>query len=160
MSTTSTKSSSKRGQSVPVNPEDRQIVAIQQRKAFHGKTLDQLTHVMNTSIRIAQQFISSRSSMSSGSSMSSNLTGSTLRTIERTLCAGRCAPLQCPIAQINGGKAQPNWYKAEYKRAKQKNRPADYRWEPIRLLTLTSMAPSKVLKLQWNLQNLNVQQQQ
>ena len=36
--------------------------------------------------------------------------------------------VQCPIAQINGGKAQPNWYKREYKRAKQENRQADYRW--------------------------------
>ena len=45
-----------------------------------------------------------------------------------TLCAGFHPPFLCPIAQINGGKAQPNWYKAEYKRAKQENRPADYRW--------------------------------
>ena len=45
-----------------------------------------------------------------------------------TLCAGKHAPFQRPIAQVNGGKTQPNWYKAEYKRAKQENRPADYRW--------------------------------
>ena len=45
-----------------------------------------------------------------------------------TLCAGRHPPFLCPIAQINGGEAQPNWYKVEYKRAKQENREADYRW--------------------------------
>ena len=47
-----------------------------------------------------------------------------------TLCAACHAPFQCPIAQVNGGKAKPSWYKAEYKRAKQENRPADYRWGP------------------------------
>ena len=44
-----------------------------------------------------------------------------------TLCAGKHAPFQCPLAQINGGPAQPNWYKQEYKRAKSENRAADYR---------------------------------
>ena len=44
------------------------------------------------------------------------------------LCAGRHPPFLCPIAQINGGEAQPNWYKCEYKRAKQENRDPDYRW--------------------------------
>ena len=47
-----------------------------------------------------------------------------------TLCAGRHPPFLCPIAQVNGGKAQPNWYKCEYKPAKQENREADYRWGP------------------------------
>ena len=45
-----------------------------------------------------------------------------------TLCAGRHAPFQCALAQINGGPGQPNWYKQEYKRAKSENRQADYRW--------------------------------
>ena len=45
-----------------------------------------------------------------------------------TLCAGRHPPFLCPIAQINGGDAKPNWYKCEYKRAKQENREPDYRW--------------------------------
>ena len=45
-----------------------------------------------------------------------------------TLCAGLHPPFLCPIAQINGGQAQPNWYKVEYRRAKQENREADYRW--------------------------------
>ena len=45
-----------------------------------------------------------------------------------TLCAGRHAPFQCSLAQINGGPGQPNWYKQEYKRAKSENRQADYRW--------------------------------
>ena len=45
-----------------------------------------------------------------------------------TLCAGRHPPFLCPRAQINGGEAQPNWYKLEYKRAKQENREPDYRW--------------------------------
>ena len=47
-----------------------------------------------------------------------------------TLCAGKHAPFLCPRAQVNGGPGQPNWYKAEYKRAKQENREADYRWGP------------------------------
>ena len=45
-----------------------------------------------------------------------------------TLCAGRHPPFLCPRAQINGGEAQPNWYKVEYKRAKQESREPDYRW--------------------------------
>ena len=45
-----------------------------------------------------------------------------------TLCAGLHPPFLCPTAQVNGGKAQPNWYKCEHKRAKQENREADYRW--------------------------------
>ena len=57
-----------------------------------------------------------------------------------TLCAGRHPPFLCPIAQINGGKAQPNWYKLEYKRAKQENREPDYRWGPD-LVTLVDVDP-------------------
>ena len=45
-----------------------------------------------------------------------------------TLCKGRHAPFLCPLAQINGGKGKPNWYKQEYKKAKSENRDADYRW--------------------------------
>ena len=45
-----------------------------------------------------------------------------------TLCAGHHPPLLCPKAQINGGDAKPNWYKVEYKRAKQDGREPDYRW--------------------------------
>ena len=45
-----------------------------------------------------------------------------------TLCAGRHPPFLCPIAQINGGDAKSNWYKCEYKRARQENREPDYRW--------------------------------
>ena len=45
-----------------------------------------------------------------------------------TLCAGRHPPFLCPRAQINGGEAQPNWYKLEYKHAKQENREPDDRW--------------------------------
>ena len=45
-----------------------------------------------------------------------------------TLRAGRHPPFLCPRAQINCGEAQPNWYKLEYKRAKQENRESDYRW--------------------------------
>ena len=48
-----------------------------------------------------------------------------------TLCAAKHPPFLCPRAQVNGGLAQPNWYKAEYKRAKQENRDADYRWGPM-----------------------------
>ena len=48
-----------------------------------------------------------------------------------TLCAGKHAPFLCPRAQVNGGPGQPNWCKAEYKRAKQENREADYRWGPL-----------------------------
>ena len=47
-----------------------------------------------------------------------------------TLCAGKHAPFLCPRAQVNRGPGQPNWYKAEHKRAKQENREADYRWGP------------------------------
>ena len=36
-----------------------------------------------------------------------------------------------PEHKVNGGPGQPNWYKAEYKRAKQENREADYRWGPM-----------------------------
>ena len=36
-----------------------------------------------------------------------------------TLCAAKHPPFPCPRAQINGDPGQPNWYKAEYKRAKQ-----------------------------------------
>ena len=42
-----------------------------------------------------------------------------------TLCAAKHPPFLCPRAQVNGGPGQPNWYKAEYKRAKQENREAD-----------------------------------
>ena len=45
-----------------------------------------------------------------------------------TLCAGRHPPFLCPKAQVNGGDAKPNWYKAEYKLAKQESREPDYRW--------------------------------
>ena len=45
-----------------------------------------------------------------------------------TLCSGRHPPFLCPRAQVNGGPGQPNWYKQEHKRAKSENRPADYRW--------------------------------
>ena len=45
-----------------------------------------------------------------------------------TLCAGRRPPFLCPKAQIDGGDAKPNWYKVEYKRAKQDGREPDYRW--------------------------------
>ena len=45
-----------------------------------------------------------------------------------TLCAGRDPPFLCPKAQVNGGDARPNWYKIEYKRAKQECREPDYRW--------------------------------
>ena len=48
-----------------------------------------------------------------------------------TLCAAKHPPFLCPRAQVNGGPGQPNWYKAEYKRAKQENREADYRWGPM-----------------------------
>ena len=48
-----------------------------------------------------------------------------------TLCAAKHPPFLCPRAQVNGGPAQPNWYKTEYKRAKQENREADYRWGPM-----------------------------
>ena len=48
-----------------------------------------------------------------------------------TLCAAKHPPLLCPRAQVNGGPAQPNWYKTEYKRAKQEKREADYRWGPM-----------------------------
>ena len=42
-----------------------------------------------------------------------------------TLCAGRHPPFLCSKAQID---AKPNWYKIEYKRAKQDGREPDYRW--------------------------------
>ena len=42
--------------------------------------------------------------------------------------AGRHPPFLCSKAQINGGDAKPNWYKIEYKRAKQDGREPDYRW--------------------------------
>ena len=45
-----------------------------------------------------------------------------------TLCKGKHAPFQCPLAQVNGGQGQPNWYKQEYKKAKSEGRAADYRW--------------------------------
>ena len=45
-----------------------------------------------------------------------------------TLCAGRHPPFLCPEAQVNGGDAKPNWYKVEYKLAKQESREPDYRW--------------------------------
>ena len=45
-----------------------------------------------------------------------------------TLCAGHHAPFLCSKAQINGGEGKPNWYKLEYKRAKQDGREPDYRW--------------------------------
>ena len=45
-----------------------------------------------------------------------------------TLCSGRHPPFLCPLAQVNGGRGQPNWYKQEYKKAKSENRAADYRW--------------------------------
>ena len=45
-----------------------------------------------------------------------------------TLCKGKHAPFQCPLAQVNGGPGQPNWYKQEYKKAKSEGRAADYRW--------------------------------
>ena len=48
-----------------------------------------------------------------------------------TLCAAKHPPFLCPRAQVNGGPGQPNWYKAEYKRAKQESREADYRWGPM-----------------------------
>ena len=48
-----------------------------------------------------------------------------------TLCAAKHPPFFCPRAQVNGGPGQPNWYKAEYKRAKQENREANYRWGPM-----------------------------
>ena len=74
----------------------QQIVEIQQRKASHGKILDQSTPAMTSSTRIAQPFHvqlqrqinslqSSRSSISSGSSMSSRLTRSIPRTLESTV---------------------------------------------------------------------------
>ena len=44
-----------------------------------------------------------------------------------TLCAGHHPPFLCSKAQINGGDAKPNWYKIEYKRAKQDGREPDYR---------------------------------
>ena len=37
----------------------------------------------------------------------------------------------CTLCAANGGPDQPNWCKAEYKRAKQENREADYRWGPM-----------------------------
>ena len=48
-----------------------------------------------------------------------------------TLCAAKHPPFLCPRAQVNNGPGQPNWYKTEYKRAKQENRDADYRWGPM-----------------------------
>ena len=51
-----------------------------------------------------------------------------LREHRCTLCKGRHAPFQCPLAQVNGGPGQPNWYKQEYKKAKSEGRAADYRW--------------------------------
>ena len=45
-----------------------------------------------------------------------------------TLCAGRHPPFLCPKAQVNGGDAKPNWYKIEYKRAKEDGREPEYRW--------------------------------
>ena len=48
-----------------------------------------------------------------------------------TLCAAKHPTFLCPRAQVNGGPGQPNWYKAEYKRAKQEGREADYRWGPM-----------------------------
>ena len=45
-----------------------------------------------------------------------------------TLCAGDHPPFLCSMAQVNGGDAKPNWYKIEYKRAKQDGREPDYRW--------------------------------
>ena len=45
-----------------------------------------------------------------------------------TLCKGKHAPFQCPLAQVNGGQGQPNWYKQEYKKARSEGRAADYRW--------------------------------
>ena len=48
-----------------------------------------------------------------------------------TRCAAEHPPFLCPRAQVTGGPAQPNWYKTEYKRAKQENREADYRWGPM-----------------------------
>ena len=47
-----------------------------------------------------------------------------------TLCSAKHAPFQCSLAQVNGGPGKPNWYKAEYKRAKSENREPDYRWGP------------------------------
>ena len=47
-----------------------------------------------------------------------------------TLCASRHPAFLCPLAQVNGGPAKPNWYKCEHERAKQENREADYRWGP------------------------------
>ena len=62
-----------------------------------------------------------------------------------TLCAGRHPPFLCPIAQINGGEAQPIWYKIEYKRAKQETpRSSTIDGDPTRSLILMSMARSKV----------------
>ena len=45
-----------------------------------------------------------------------------------TLCAGCHPPFLCSSAQMNGGKGKPNWYKIEYKCAKQDGREPDYRW--------------------------------
>ena len=45
-----------------------------------------------------------------------------------TLCAGRHPPFYAPRHKVNGGDAEPNLYKIEYKRAKQDGREPDYRW--------------------------------
>ena len=47
-----------------------------------------------------------------------------------SLCAAKHLPILCLRAEVNGGPGLPNWYKYEYKRAKQENREADYRWGP------------------------------
>ena len=79
----------------------QQNVRIQRSQAFHGKISDQLTPTSTISIRKAQQFhvqlqrqsnslLSSRSSTSSGSSMSSRLTRSILRILggwPNTVCS-------------------------------------------------------------------------
>ena len=72
-----------------------------------------------------------------------------------TLRAGRHPPFLRPRAQISGGEGQPNWYKVEYKRAKQENREPDYRWGDDQITRIdvdgpdeSSHAPSEDLQPQ------------
>ena len=61
----------------------------------------------------------------------------------------------CPRAQINGGEAQPNWYKLEYKRAKQEND-----GDKLQSLRLMQILQSQDCKVQLQNRSHSVQQQQ
>ena len=63
-----------------------------------------------------------------------------MRSIDAHCAQAVIPPFLCPTAQINGGDAKPNWYKCEYKRAKQENREPDYRWGAD-LVTRTDVDP-------------------